>query len=146
MRKATLPKRIWRGMTTWVPTHAPNLWGHPPWAFPASFTFHACRSPLGRDPYESSLSSGSLMVVRTTAFPTPHARIPRDLGLSLLVTGMWLGNHLFWSIFTVGLPRPETSTSCLNTAPSSTPLTREPSKTLPCPADPLADPTSEAPL
>jgi len=39
--------------------------------------------------------SGSLMVVRTTAFPTPHARIPRDLGLPLLVTGMWLGNHLF---------------------------------------------------
>ena len=38
---------------------------------------------------------GSLMVVRTTAFPTPHARIPRDPGLSLLVTGVWLGNHLF---------------------------------------------------
>jgi len=39
--------------------------------------------------------SCSLMVVHTTAFPTPHARIPRDLGLSMLVTGMWLENHLF---------------------------------------------------
>ena len=27
--------------------------------------------------------SGSLMVVHTTAFPTPHARTPRDLGFSL---------------------------------------------------------------
>ena len=35
---------------------------------------------------------------------------------------MWLGNHLFRSIFTVGLPRPEASTPCLDAAPSSAPL------------------------
>ena len=52
--------------------------------------------------------SGSLMVVRTTAFPTPHAQIPRDLGLSLLVTGMWLENHLFCPSLLLGCrgPRP----------------------------------------
>ena len=43
--------------------------------------------------------SGSLRVVCTTAFPTPHARILRDLGFPLLVTGVWLGNHQFWYIF-----------------------------------------------
>ena len=35
------------------------------------------------------------MVVCTTAFPTPHAHIPRDLRFSILVTGMWLENHIF---------------------------------------------------
>ena len=76
--------------------------------------------------------SGSLMVVRTTAFPTPHAWIPHDLGLSLLVTGMWLENHRFWSIFTVGVSRPEASTHCQDAAPSSATLTFEPSETPPC--------------
>jgi len=131
VRKATQPKRIWCGMTTWVPTHAPNLWGHPPWAFPALFTCHACRSRLERDPYESSLSQW-LFDGRAYYRPTPHARIPRDLGLSLLLTGMWLENHLFRSIFTVGVPRPEACTPYLDVAPSSASLTCEPSETPPC--------------
>ena len=33
--------------------------------------------------------------------PTPHAQILRELGLSLLVLGVWLENHLSLSIFTV---------------------------------------------
>ena len=82
-------------MTTWAPTHEPNLWGHPFWAFPA----HS-RAMLADHPWDVTLTSrlfpsGSLMVVRTTAFPTLHAWIPRDLGIPLLVTGMWLENHLF---------------------------------------------------
>jgi len=57
-------------------------------------------------PWDVTLTSrlfpnGSLMVVRTTASPTPHARTPRDLGFPLLITGMWLGNHLFRLIFTI---------------------------------------------
>jgi len=49
--------------------------------------------------------------------PTPHARIPHELGLSLLVTRVWLGNHLSSSIFTIEVPRPEASTPCLYVAP-----------------------------
>ena len=89
--------------------------------------------------------SGSLVVVRTTAIPTPHARVPRELGLSLLVTGVWLGNHLFRSIFTVGVPRPEASTPCLDVAPSSAPLIREPNETPPCPAEPPSGPSLRGP-
>ena len=108
VRKAALPRHIWCGMTTGAATHASNLWGHPSWAFPVPITCHACRSPLGRDPYESSLPQWLFDVVHTIAFPTPHARIPRDLGLSLLVTGMWLENHLFCPSLLLGCrgPRP----------------------------------------
>ena len=89
--------------------------------------------------------SGSLVVERTTAIPTPHARVPHELGLSLLVTGVWLGNHLFRSIFTVGVPRPEASTPCLDVAPSSAPLIREPNETPPCPAEPPSGPSLRCP-
>ena len=82
-------------MTTWMPTHAPNLWViRPGNSLPYSRAMHADH------PWDVTLTSrlfpsGSLTVVRTTAFPTPHARTPRDLGFPLLVTGVWLGNHLF---------------------------------------------------
>jgi len=71
--------------------------------------------------------SGSLMVVRTTAFPTPHAWTIRDLGFPLLVTEVWPENHLFRFIFTVELLMPEDSLSCLEVVPSSAPLNCEPS-------------------
>ena len=40
--------------------------------------------------------------------PTPHARIPRDLGLSLLVTGVWLENHLAYPLLLLRFRRPRT--------------------------------------
>ena len=95
---------------------------HPPWEFPALLTCHACRSPLRRDPYESSLSQWLFNGGAYYHIPTPHAQIPRDLGLSLLVTRVWLENHLSLSIFTVEVPRPEDSTTYLGAAPSSAPL------------------------
>ena len=98
MRKTTLPKHNWRGMTTWMPTHAPNLWIiRPESSLPYSRAMHADH------PWDVTLTSrlfpsGSLTVVHTTVFPTPHARTPRDLGFPLLVTGVWFGNLLFQSI------------------------------------------------
>jgi len=88
-------------MTTWVPTHAPNLRAiRPRSALNYSRAMHADH------PWDMSLTirffpSGSLMVVHTTASPTPHAWTPCDLGFPLLIIGMWLGNHLFRLIFTV---------------------------------------------
>jgi len=70
-------------MTTWVPTHAPNLWGHPSWECPScSCAMHATHlwnvTLAGR-----ISSSGSLLVLRLNASSTPHAWAPRDLGFSL---------------------------------------------------------------
>jgi len=88
--------------------------------------------------------NGSLMVVRTTAFPTPHARISYDLGLSLLVTGMWLENHLFGPSSLLGCqgPRPPRYASM---PPPPRPLTREPNETPPCPAEPFSWPCLRGP-
>jgi len=107
---------------------------HPPWEFHALLTCHACRLPLGRDPCGSSLSQWLSIGGAYYRVPTPHARVPRDLGLSLLVTGVWLENHLSLSIFIVEVPRPEASMPCLGVAPSTTALTREPKETPSCPA------------
>ena len=101
MHKTPLPKRNWGGMTTWVPTHAPNLR-----AIRSRSATNYSRAMHADHPWDVTLTSrlfpsGSLMVVRTTVSPTPHARTPRDLGFPLLITGMWLGNHLFQLIFTV---------------------------------------------
>ena len=43
-----------------------------------------------------SSSNGSLLVLRLNASFTPHAWTPRDLGFSLLITGVWSGTHLPW--------------------------------------------------
>jgi len=74
-------------MTTWVPTCAPNLWGHLSWECPrCSRAMHAIY------PWNVTLtgrisSSGSFLVLRLNASSTPHAWTPRDLGFSL--TGNW---------------------------------------------------------
>jgi len=90
--------------------------------------------PLGRDPYESSLFQWLFNGGAYYSVPTPHARILRDLGLSLLVTGVWLENHLPLSIFIVEVSWPGDSTPYLDVAPSSATLTREPKETPSCPA------------
>jgi len=89
---------------------------------------HADHS-LGRDPYKWSLSQWLFNGGEYYRIPTPHAWIPRDLGLSLLVTGVWLENHLSLSIFTVEVPRPEDSTLCLGADPSSATIIRESKET-----------------
>jgi len=143
--KTTLPKRNWRRMTTWMPTHAPNLWV----IRPGSSRSYS-RAMHANHPWDVTLMShlfpsGSLMVVCTTAFPTLHAQTPRDLGFPLLITGVWPENRLFWSIFTVGLSRLEDSTPCLDATPSSALLIRDPSETLPCPTNLPVDPAFGAP-
>jgi len=68
-------------MTTWVPTCAPNLWGHPSWECPSyPRAMHAAH------PWNVTLTgrySSSLLVLRLNTSSTPHARTPRDLGFSL---------------------------------------------------------------
>jgi len=81
---------------------------------------------LGRDPYGSFLPQWLSNGGAYYRFPTPHARVPRVLGLSLLVTGVWLENHLTLSIFIVEVLRPEASMPYLCAAPSTVALTREP--------------------
>ena len=73
-----------------MPTHAPNLWViRPGSSLPYSRSMHADH-PLGRDPSDSSLSQWLFNGGAYYRVPTPHARIPRELGLSLLVTGCGL--------------------------------------------------------
>ena len=75
---------------------------HPPWEFPAFFTCHACRSPSGKWPSQgSSLSQWLSNGGAYRRVPTPHARIPRELGFSLVVLGVWLESHLSLCIITV---------------------------------------------
>ena len=90
--------------------------------------------PLGRDPCGSSLSQWLSNDGAYYCVPTPHARVPCDLGLSLLVTGVWLENHISLSIFIVEVPRPEASMPCFGVAPSTAALTREPKETPSFPA------------
>jgi len=93
-------------MTTWVPTGAPYLWGHPFWECPSySRAMHAAH------PWNVTLtgrisSSGSLLVLRLNASSSPHAWAPCDLGFSLtdnwrmvrdplLVAQLCCSNHRF---------------------------------------------------
>ena len=48
-----------------------------------------------------SSSSGSLLVLRLNALFTPHAWALRDLGFSVLITGVLYGIHLLWPNSTV---------------------------------------------
>ena len=83
-------------MTTWVPTCAPNLWGHPSWECPnCSRVMHATY-PWNITLTGLSSSSGSLLVLRLNASFTPHAWTPRDLGFSILITSVCFGTHLSW--------------------------------------------------
>ena len=132
-------------MTTWMPTHAPNLW-----VIRLGSSLSYSRAMHADHPWDVTLTShlfpsGSLMVVRTTTFPTPHAWTLRDLGFPLLVTGVWPESHPFRFIFTVELSMPEASSPCLEVVPSSTPLNCEPSETLPCFANLLVGPSLRAP-
>ena len=74
-------------MTTWVPTHAPNLWGHPSWECPscsrAMYAAHLWNMTLTGH----ISSSGSLFVLHLSASSTPHEWAPHYLGFSL--TGNW---------------------------------------------------------
>jgi len=107
---------------------------HLPWEFPALLTCHACRSPLGRDPHESSLSQWLFNGGAYYCAPTPHAWVPRDLGLSLLATGVWLWKppffvHLYcWGAEARGL---HALPWCY---PLFSSLTRKPNESPSCPA------------
>jgi len=93
--KVILSKCIPRGVTAWVPTHAPILWViHPRNSLPSSRAMHADRL-LGHDPLMGRLCpSGFPTVVRTCRVPTPYARIPCELSFFFLVLEVWLENHI----------------------------------------------------
>jgi len=77
----------------------------------ALLTCHACRLPPGTLPsHGSSLSQWFPDGGAYCRVSTPHAQILRELGLSLLVLGMWLGNHLSCLLSFFEVPRPEAST------------------------------------
>jgi len=65
-----------------------------PASISALLTYHTCRLPPGmwsfQGPYLSQWFSNGGAYCRV---PMPHAQILRELGLSLLVLGVWLGNH-----------------------------------------------------
>ena len=76
---------------------------HSSWEYPAFLTCHACGLPSGTWPPQGSfmsqwLSSGGAYC----RVPTPHVQILRELGLSLLVLGVWLENHISLPIIAVG--------------------------------------------
>jgi len=119
IQRVRLPCRSWRGMTV----SESSALGVP------SRAMHADH-PLGRDLYGSFLSQWLSNGGAYCRVPTPHARVPRDLGFSLLITGVWPKNHLSLSIFIVEVSRPEDSTPCPCAAPSTVVLTREHKETL----------------
>jgi len=81
---------------------------HLPWEYLAFLTCHACRSPSGTWPsHGSSLSQWLSSGGAYCRVPTPHVRIPREFGLSLLVLGVWLENHFLYLLLLSGVPRPE---------------------------------------
>ena len=85
-----------------------------PWEYFTFLTCHACRSSSGTWPsHGSSLSQWLSRGGAYCRVPTPHARIPCELGLSLLELGVWLGNHLSYLLLLSGVPRPEASTPLL---------------------------------
>jgi len=88
VRKAALSKCNSRGGDCMgANSHAHSL-SHPPWEFLAFLSCHACRSPSRAWPsHGSSLSQGPSNGGAYCRVPTPHAWIPSELGLSLLVTG-----------------------------------------------------------
>ena len=115
---------------------------HPPWECPILFTCHACRSPLGRDSYQSSLSQGLFDCgAPYRLVHTPMLGPSVTLTSPLLSAGLWLANHLFWLIFIVwvtevrGLHAPR-----LDAAPSSATLTSELPETLAHPPSLPVDP------
>jgi len=88
---------------------------HPPWEFLALLTCHACRSPLGRDPYQLSLSQWLFNGGAYYRIPTPHARVPRKTTLFI---------HLYcWGVEARGLHALPWCRPLLG------PLTREPKET-----------------
>jgi len=92
------------GVTTWVPSRAPDLWGHPPLGMPLLFTCHACSSSLECDLHRSYLSSGSILVLRLNASSTLHAWTLVTWTSPSLITGVWSGIHLSWPNSTVRVP------------------------------------------
>jgi len=95
----------------WVPTHAPNPLVIRPGSIPTLLMCHACRLPPGTCPSHGSFLSQWFFnggaYYRVT---TPHAQVRREVDLSLLVLGVWLGNHLSLLVLLFGVPRPEAST------------------------------------
>jgi len=135
-------------MTTWVPTHASNLWV----ICPGSALSYSCAMHADH-PWDVTLTSllfprGSLIVTCPTASSTPHAWTFCDLDFSLTECWnvAWKLPFFFQLSFTVwivevrGLHAPH-----LDVAPSSAALTRELTETLARPASLSVDPVFWAP-
>ena len=111
--KSPFSKCIWHGGGGWLPgcqLLSPSSLVTRPGSVSALLTYHACRLPPGTWPTHGSyLSQWFSIGGAYCRVPTPHAQILRELSLSLLVLGVWLGNHLslllllFWGIEARGL-------------------------------------------
>ena len=144
MRKTPFPECNLHGMTTWVPTHAPNLWAiRPGSAFSYSHAMHADH-PWNVTLTSRLFPSGSLIVAHPTASSTPHAWGLGDLGLSLTECGLettFFDPSLLFGVTKVrGLHALH-----LDAAPSSATLTRVFRETLACPPSLPVDPAFGAP-
>ena len=93
-------------MATWVPTRAPNLWGHLFWGCPKYLRAMHVASLETLSLTGISAFQDSSLVSRPDALSTPHTWILCDLGLPLplgvlLIIGVFPGDHLSWPNFTV---------------------------------------------
>jgi len=138
-----------RGMTTWVPTHAPNLWViRPGSALSYSRAMHADH------PWNVTLTSrlfprGSLIVAHPTASSTPPCTDPLwPWLLPYWVLECGLETTFFGSSLLFGLPRSEfrgLHAPRLDAFPSSATLTCELPETLVHPPRLPVDPVFGAP-
>jgi len=95
------------GETTWVPTHAPKILVTRPGSVSAVLTCYAFRLPPGTWPsHGSSLSQWFSNGGAYCRDLMSHAHIHRELGISLLELGVWLGNHLSRLLLLFRVPRP----------------------------------------
>jgi len=99
-----------QGVTTWVPTHAPQPLVMCPGNISTFFSYHACRIPPGTwpspGPYLSQRFSKGGVHCRVS---TPYAWVLHESGLSLRVLGVWLWSHLsllFITLLRYRGPRP----------------------------------------
>jgi len=128
-------------MTAWMPTHASNLWViRPGSSLPYSRAMHADH-PWDVTLYGSSLSQWLFSGGAYYRVPTPHARVPCDLGLPLLVAGVWIENHLVYLLLLLRCRGPRTPHPALVPPPPRPPLPMSLKRLLPAllyfPADPI---------
>ena len=97
-----------------MPTHAPKSLVTRPRSVSALLTYHACRCPMGRGPFQGCLCpSGYLMVARTTAFPRLMHRYSASRVSPCWYWECGLEATFLFYYDSFRVPRPEASTPLL---------------------------------